>query len=49
MTNFVDFEQVMSKPKASKKSKSSRKDDCVGPTRHVEVDDEMLHNKNIGL
>ncbi|KAK9199737.1 hypothetical protein WN944_014930 [Citrus x changshan-huyou] len=42
MTNFVDSEQVINKPKASKKSKSSHLDDGASPTRHTDKDDVML-------
>ena len=42
MTNFVDSEQVINKPKASKKSKSSHLDDGTGPTRHTDKDDKLL-------
>ena len=38
----MDSEQIMSRSKAGKKSKSSRKDDGASPTRHVKEDDEML-------
>ena len=48
-TNFVDSEQVMSKPKASKKSKSSMKDYGAGPMRHAKKDDEMLPGEEINF
>lgn len=48
-TNFVDSEQIMSRSKVSKKSKSSRKDDGASPTRHAKEDDEMLPIKEIDL
>lgn len=42
---FVDFKQIMSKPKPSKKSKSTRNDDGAGPLRDVEEDDKMVYGK----
>lgn len=38
----MDSEQIMSRSKVGKKSKSSRKDDGASPTRHAKEDDEML-------
>lgn len=45
--NFVDSKQVISRLKASKKSKSNRKDDGASPTRHANKYNKMLSAEEI--